>query len=50
LDKLWDKLEYCLDVCRIPRDSHIEHLKKTWSVKKCSVRNCVVILLFDWSQ
>jgi hypothetical protein len=29
LDKLWDKLEYCLDVCRIPRDSHIEHLKKT---------------------
>jgi hypothetical protein len=26
LDKLWDKLEYRLDVCRITRDSHIEHL------------------------
>jgi hypothetical protein len=24
-DKLWDKLEYRLDVCRITRDSHIEH-------------------------
>jgi hypothetical protein len=26
LDKLWDKLEYCLDVCRVTRGSHIEHL------------------------
>jgi hypothetical protein len=26
LDKLWDKLEYRLDVCRITRGSHIEHL------------------------
>jgi hypothetical protein len=26
LDKLWDKLEYRLDVCRITRDSHIVHL------------------------
>jgi hypothetical protein len=26
LDKLWDKLEYCLDVCCINRGSHIEHL------------------------
>jgi hypothetical protein len=26
LDKLWDKLEYRLDVCRVTRDSHIEHL------------------------
>jgi hypothetical protein len=26
LDKVWDKLEYRLDVCRITRGSHIEHL------------------------
>jgi hypothetical protein len=26
LNKLWDKLEYRLDVCRITRSSHIEHL------------------------
>jgi hypothetical protein len=26
LDKLWDKLEYRLDVCRIIKGSHIEHL------------------------
>jgi hypothetical protein len=26
LDKLWDKLEYRLDVCRITSGSHIEHL------------------------
>jgi hypothetical protein len=26
LDKLWDKLEYRLDVCRITKGSHIEHL------------------------
>jgi hypothetical protein len=26
LDKLWDKLEYRLDVCRITRGSLIEHL------------------------
>jgi hypothetical protein len=26
LDKEWDKLEYHLDVCRITRGSHIEHL------------------------
>jgi hypothetical protein len=26
LDKLWDKLEYRLDVCHITRDSNIEHL------------------------
>jgi hypothetical protein len=26
LDKLWDKLEYRLDVCCITRGSHIEHL------------------------
>jgi hypothetical protein len=26
LDKLWDELEYCLDVCRITRGSHTEHL------------------------
>jgi hypothetical protein len=26
LDKLWDKLEYRLDVWRIIRGSHIEHL------------------------
>jgi hypothetical protein len=26
LDKLLDKLEYRLDVCRITRGSHIEHL------------------------
>jgi hypothetical protein len=26
LDKLWDKLEYRLDVCRMARGSHIEHL------------------------
>jgi hypothetical protein len=26
LNKLWDELEYCLDVCRITRTSHIEHL------------------------
>jgi hypothetical protein len=25
-DKLWGKLEYRLDVCRITRGSHIEHL------------------------
>jgi hypothetical protein len=25
LDKLWDKLEYRLDVCHITRGSHIEH-------------------------
>jgi hypothetical protein len=25
LDKLWDKLEYRLDVCRLTRVSHIEH-------------------------
>jgi hypothetical protein len=50
LDKLWDKLEYRLDVCRITRGSHIEHLQKTSSVKKCSVRNFVVILLLVWSQ
>jgi hypothetical protein len=28
LDKLWDKLEYRLDVCCITRGSHIEHLYK----------------------
>jgi hypothetical protein len=27
LDKMWDKLEYRLDVCRITRGSHIEHLQ-----------------------
>jgi hypothetical protein len=26
LDRLWDKLEYRLDVCLITRDSNIEHL------------------------
>jgi hypothetical protein len=26
LDKLWDELEYRLDVCRITIGSHIEHL------------------------
>jgi hypothetical protein len=26
LDKLWDKLEYRLDVCRITRGSRFEHL------------------------
>jgi hypothetical protein len=26
LDKLWVELEYRLDVCRIIRGSHIEHL------------------------
>jgi hypothetical protein len=26
LDKLWDELEYGLDVCRITSSSHIEHL------------------------
>jgi hypothetical protein len=26
LDKLWDKLEYRLDVCRIIGGSNIEHL------------------------
>jgi hypothetical protein len=26
LGKLWDELEYCLDVCHITRGSHIEHL------------------------
>jgi hypothetical protein len=26
LNILWDKLEYRLDVCRITRGSHIEHL------------------------
>jgi hypothetical protein len=26
LTKLWDKLEYRLDVCHINRGSHIEHL------------------------
>jgi hypothetical protein len=25
-DKLWDELDYCLDVCRITSGSHIEHL------------------------
>jgi hypothetical protein len=25
-DKVWDKLEYHLDVCHITRGSHIEHL------------------------
>jgi hypothetical protein len=25
LNKLWDELEYRLDVCRITRSSHIEH-------------------------
>jgi hypothetical protein len=27
LKKLWDKLEYCLDVCCITRVSHIELVK-----------------------
>jgi hypothetical protein len=26
LDKLWDELEYRLDVCRITSGSHTEHL------------------------
>jgi hypothetical protein len=26
LNKLWDELEYRLDVYRMPRGSHIEHL------------------------
>jgi hypothetical protein len=26
LNKLWDELEYRLDVCHITRGSHIEHL------------------------
>jgi hypothetical protein len=28
LDKLWNKLEYRMDVCRITRGSHIDHCKK----------------------
>jgi hypothetical protein len=32
LDKLWDQLEYHLDVCRITRGSHIEHFKKNLEV------------------
>jgi hypothetical protein len=32
LDKLWDKLEYCLDVCCITRGSHTEHLQKKLQV------------------
>jgi hypothetical protein len=32
LDKLWNELEYCLDVCRITSGSLIEHLQK---ILKC---------------
>jgi hypothetical protein len=32
LNKLWDKLEYHLDVCSITRGSDIEHLRKKLEV------------------
>jgi hypothetical protein len=28
LDKVWEKLEYRLDVCRITRGSHVEYLQR----------------------
>jgi hypothetical protein len=26
LTRVWQELEYCVDVCRVTRGSHIEHL------------------------
>jgi len=26
LTHVWQKLEYCIDVCRVTRGAHIEHL------------------------
>jgi hypothetical protein len=26
LNKLWDELDYHMDICRVTRGSHIEHL------------------------
>jgi len=32
LQTIWNELDYRVDVCRLTKGAHIEHLTKTWSV------------------
>jgi hypothetical protein len=31
LTRVWDEMDYCIDVCRTNKSGHIEHL---WNIKK----------------